>query len=223
VAKIIVCKACGELKPHEAHGLCRVCYDHQRREAHAGKLVICKACGEEKPHYAKGLCRQCYNHQHYEANRKEILAQKQQYYEANRKEILAQKQQYYEANRKEILAQKQQYNAEHREERSAYKQRHREANPEKHRENEHRRRARKNGATIGPVDEAAVYELYGHRCIYCGATEDLTLDHVIPLAAGGAHSEDNLVVACRSCNASKNARPLEEWLETWPGAIAWVM
>lgn len=45
----------------------------------------------------------------------------------------------------------------------------------------------------------------GHRCGYCLTSERLTgvrltLDHIIPLAAGGKTEERNLWVACRPCN-----------------------
>jgi 5-methylcytosine-specific restriction endonuclease McrA len=40
-------------------------------------------------------------------------------------------------------------------------------------------------------------------CERCGATEDLTLDHVVPLARGGASSLANAQVLCRSCNSAK--------------------
>lgn len=49
-------------------------------------------------------------------------------------------------------------------------------------------------------------------CCYCGCAKDLTLDHLIPQFKGGKHYEDNLVVACRSCNSSKNALDLMEWM-----------
>jgi len=45
-----------------------------------------------------------------------------------------------------------------------------------------------------------------YACVYCGATEDLTLDHVIPRSRGGSHAPENLVTACRSCNSRKHAR-----------------
>jgi 5-methylcytosine-specific restriction endonuclease McrA len=38
-----------------------------------------------------------------------------------------------------------------------------------------------------------------------------TIDHVVPLARGGAHSPSNLVAACLSCNVSKGAKLLTEW------------
>lgn len=52
----------------------------------------------------------------------------------------------------------------------------------------------------------------GALCRYCGSTDDLTIDHVTPLAHGGSNNLTNLVVACRICNSSKGARLLEEWL-----------
>jgi 5-methylcytosine-specific restriction endonuclease McrA len=48
-------------------------------------------------------------------------------------------------------------------------------------------------------------------CFYCGSTNNLTLDHVIPLSRGGRHSIGNLVSACNLCNATKNTRLIVEW------------
>jgi hypothetical protein len=49
-------------------------------------------------------------------------------------------------------------------------------------------------------------------CCYCNSQSDLTLDHLIPRLKGGKHSADNYVVACRSCNSSKKALDLLEWM-----------
>jgi hypothetical protein len=49
------------------------------------------------------------------------------------------------------------------------------------------------------------------QCIYCGATHNLSYDHLIPLSKGGPDSPDNVVLACRSCNASKGDRGPYEW------------
>jgi hypothetical protein len=51
----------------------------------------------------------------------------------------------------------------------------------------------------------------GFRCVYCGipaAGATLVLDHVIPVAEGGATEERNLVAACEPCNQGKGKRPL---------------
>ena len=48
-------------------------------------------------------------------------------------------------------------------------------------------------------------------CSYCGATEDLSVDHLTPQSKGGKDSGDNFVWACRSCNSSKGAIDLLAW------------
>lgn len=49
-----------------------------------------------------------------------------------------------------------------------------------------------------------------HRCFWCSC--DIsgglhTIDHYIPLARGGSNFAHNIVLACRSCNASKGNKP----------------
>ncbi|MDF7818173.1 HNH endonuclease [Runella sp. MFBS21] len=48
-----------------------------------------------------------------------------------------------------------------------------------------------------------IFKRDSHRCVYCGAQEDLTLDHVMPKSRGGRTSWDNLVTACKRCNTRK--------------------
>lgn len=52
----------------------------------------------------------------------------------------------------------------------------------------------------------AVFARDGHECLHCGATEDLSCDHVVPESRGGATTLDNLQVLCRPCNSRKGAR-----------------
>jgi len=43
-------------------------------------------------------------------------------------------------------------------------------------------------------------------CDYCQKkvrTQDLTMDHIVPLARGGTSVKSNLAVSCKSCNQSK--------------------
>jgi hypothetical protein len=51
----------------------------------------------------------------------------------------------------------------------------------------------------------------GGRCEYCGLAQEgqearFHIDHVVPLARGGATIEDNLALACVSCSLRKAAR-----------------
>ncbi len=48
-------------------------------------------------------------------------------------------------------------------------------------------------------------------CAYCGASEDLQWEHIIPRSSGGPDTIDNLVLACPDCNLSKGAKDLAEW------------
>lgn len=50
-----------------------------------------------------------------------------------------------------------------------------------------------------------VLEKYGRKCVVCGSTEKLQIDHIIPVDAGGATALDNLQVLCQPCNGSKSA------------------
>ena len=56
-----------------------------------------------------------------------------------------------------------------------------------------------------------VYARDSYTCVYCGADDDLTIDHITPQSRGGGHGIDNLVTACRSCNSSKGSKTITEW------------
>lgn len=55
-----------------------------------------------------------------------------------------------------------------------------------------------------------VLERDSFLCAYCGRTAD-TVDHIVPQVRGGSDDTSNLVAACRRCNSSKCAKPLDMW------------
>jgi len=48
-----------------------------------------------------------------------------------------------------------------------------------------------------------VLERDHYRCNSCGATTDLTVDHIVALANGGTNDLSNFQTLCRSCNSRK--------------------
>lgn len=51
----------------------------------------------------------------------------------------------------------------------------------------------------------------GARCVYCGATDELSVDHLIPRYKGGTDNAENLVCCCKSCNSSKGKKDMLLW------------
>lgn len=60
---------------------------------------------------------------------------------------------------------------------------------------------------------ATLREAWG-GCAYCGGPDDgaLQKDCVLALSRGGRYTLDNIVPACRSCNASKCNSEVTSWL-----------
>lgn len=59
------------------------------------------------------------------------------------------------------------------------------------------------------LNRRAVFARDDHTCQYCGRRAE-SIDHIVPRSRGGAHSWDNVVAACRQCNATKRDRLLDE-------------
>lgn len=60
-------------------------------------------------------------------------------------------------------------------------------------------------------DDERLKILSGGQCVYCGATEEISIDHLIPRIKGGGDDGANLAPACRRCNSSKQGRDLLAW------------
>ncbi len=79
----------------------------------------------------------------------------------------------------------------------------------------HRLRAELAGgqATLTEREWSLVRAAFGDRCAYCGGTERICMDHVIPIWRGGDHAVENVVPACWKCNTWKRGKDMESWLE----------
>lgn len=62
-----------------------------------------------------------------------------------------------------------------------------------------------------PLTKSNLYRRDGGACVYCGATTNLTVDHVVPVSKGGRRrSWDNVVTACVRCNNKKGDKTVKE-------------
>lgn len=65
---------------------------------------------------------------------------------------------------------------------------------------------------LTPAQWTAIRVAWG-GCAYCGTLDaSLQKDCVLPLSRGGRYTLDNVVPACRSCNASKSNDEVTGWL-----------
>jgi 5-methylcytosine-specific restriction endonuclease McrA len=91
----------------------------------------------------------------------------------------------------------------------------------------HIRRARRNQAPFeAGITRVALRKRDGDHCAYCKVEmnfaratgrkfsgTDATIEHRLPLSKGGKHLWNNVVLACRDCNMSKNQKTEEEFAE----------
>jgi 5-methylcytosine-specific restriction endonuclease McrA len=90
------------------------------------------------------------------------------------------------------------------------------ANPEKVRANHDAYKARKAGAMVEDFTRKEILDRDGWKCHICSTDIDpqlpyphplsASLDHVVPLIRGGAHSRANVAAAHFTCNSSKRDR-----------------
>lgn len=56
-----------------------------------------------------------------------------------------------------------------------------------------------------------IMELLDSPCLYCGSTEEITIEHKVPLIRGGTNELGNLAPACRPCNTKKGTQTDSEY------------
>jgi 5-methylcytosine-specific restriction endonuclease McrA len=87
------------------------------------------------------------------------------------------------------------------------------AHPEYKRAKDHAYRARLRAApgSFTGRQWRELVEQWGNRCAYRGESGALEPDHRVPLARGGTNFIDNILPACRTCNARKHTMTEEEF------------
>lgn len=88
-----------------------------------------------------------------------------------------------------------------------------------HREKSRRRKLKQKKQTVCRISVIQLrgrFSRFDNCCAYCGSTVDIQIEHVVPISMGGLHHINNVLPACRACNYSKAAQPLEQWYRSQP-------
>jgi len=195
------------------------------------EMKLCKTCGTTKPKSeftpdrrnldgCQGKCKACFNAREIELSRArgvqersrlapdEILARGRaaalRYYAKHKDKKRRYSKAYRGANRDKCLALLRAWQI---------------ANPEKLLNYRRKRGALIRGARIGNQRVINRWEERWRRnkrvnCYWCGGAfrpPECHVDHINPIAKGGAHSIENLCVSCRHCNGSKKAKTPTDW------------
>ena len=118
---------------------------------------------------------------------------------------------YYFANQDKKKAYRDKWNSENKDRIRESRRKWDSANPEKRRliTQNYQSRKRQNGGSITYAEWIECLEEADYKCLRCGTTENLTMDHVIPVLLGGRTEKANIQVLCGSCNTSKRAKTID--------------
>lgn len=160
----------------------------------------------------KDRCRE-YNKLYYKNNKEYFINHHKKYYKENREELIEYTRRYYQENKEKVSQYQKQCRENNREKFNERNRKWCRKNPEKIKARGQRRKAKKIGliATLTDKQWEQIKQYFNNRCAYCGKELDLQQDHFIPLSKGGEYTINNIIPACRSCNASKKDKLFSEW------------
>lgn len=159
------------------------------------EIIACSACGELKhisefPIRAdtkkiRKQCKVCWQ--------KKALAASERYNDTHKEKVSK-----YYANRrlnfKELFQKKYRDWQQKNKDKRAISQRNRQA------------KKRESGGTLSATDWKAILDKYENKCLKCGSKENITIDHVVPIALGGRNDTSNVQPLCKTCNCRKGKR-----------------
>lgn len=73
--------------------------------------------------------------------------------------------------------------------------------------------SRRGSGRLSVAQIAEVYERDRHMCAVCCSTENLQVDHIVPVSRGGRSVMSNMQILCATCNQSKGAKDFFLWVE----------
>ena len=190
---------------------------HRRKDGRYELASQCKECSHK------------YNKQWYKSNRNKKLEYQKQWHQDNRdKKLEYDKQwhkankerdkQYYQDNREKVLERQKQWYQDNKEKRSEYHKQYRQSPQGQVVTFNSRQRRRikeeQQGTGITKDQWLEMMSFFGWQCAYSGerlTKDNRSVDHIVPIDAGGDNMIWNMVPMTRSLNSSKHANNMEEW------------
>ena len=201
-------------------------WDRIYRERHKDSISArLKEKYRENPEPAKIRARKYYHENpekvkaYREATKEHRADKKKQWDEKNAVHRKEYRKKIYEENAEAYREYGRQYHRDNRENRLIYLKKWKANNPDKLKaqyQRKHIKRRARIGTIIERINYDAIYERDKGLCQLCGdpvVREKMTLDHIIPLAKGGIHSQSNVQLAHRGCNSKKGTKSMEEFFK----------
>lgn len=212
-------------RPDWVTGVCRECIELKRRERYRlNREVIRKKAREYVAKNKEAVY--AANKRSRDRNKEKLAADKKAYYDRIKTDPKWQERQ--KIAREENKERKRLYDEEYRaktpEKQKEWSEGWRLENKEKVRAIKHtykvKRRAQEaNGVSSKQLAEWSISK--AKICYWCGVKcpDNYHIDHYQPLAKGGLHELDNLVIACATCNMQKNAKDPYEFAQKVAGRL----
>ncbi len=200
------CLICKETKEFE--------HFHVRKASPDGYHYWCKDCRKIKikGYYPKEKYRiEGYQKEYREKNREMLSIKKKKYYIDNRVEKLAKRKEHYHNNKEKCLLSDKISKRKHKDSVRETKRKYRHANMEKI-QLYHTMRRTSGSYVYAEIQSLKVYQQ--NKCFYCECDISVkyTIEHVIPISKKGTNNIENIVLACKSCNCSKQERNVRTWI-----------
>ena len=167
---------------------------------------------KRRPLGFRSECNGCRRDYHNE-NRETINAKNREYGRKNREYLRDYYKIYYKENREKVNLKNRMYYKNNAERLKKYQKDFVRKNRQRYRNynQNYYHKTRSLISTFSPQSWQQCLTYFNHQCAYCGSTESLEQEHVIPVSRGGHYTPDNIIPACRSCNASKNNKIMQDW------------
>lgn len=173
------CVTCGETKQLKDF--------YQAKDTRDGLTYSCKECRKAK------------SRAYYARNTERVIKASKAYYDNNPQTCTSQRREYYRRNAAIIKQRVKEWT---------------EANREQTRLNKKISSANRRDKNLaGSITKQQWIDLcakYGNCCLCCGSSDSvLTIDHIVPVSAGGSSDISNIQPLCLSCNDRKAQRTID--------------